>query len=131
MDKDLIECIKATLAEIWDVKERIRKYKSEKKKVPSYLRTQLRWLDKSLNQMRSVAVYYKEYSSIENLQLLGENYRVECLVPGAGRGEFLEYRTNGSIHDAYSSFSLCWHSNRLLYGDTRGRACLPHALLGT
>lgn len=24
--------------------------------------------------MRSVAVYYKEYSSIENLQLLGENY---------------------------------------------------------
>ena len=74
MDKDLIECIKATLAEIWDVKERIRKYKEEKKKIPSYLRTQLRWLDKSLNQMRSVAVYYKEYSSIENLQLLGENY---------------------------------------------------------
>lgn len=24
--------------------------------------------------MRSVAVYYREYSSIENLQLLGENY---------------------------------------------------------
>ena len=30
------------------------------------------WLDQSLNKMRSVAVYYKEYSTIENLQLLGE-----------------------------------------------------------
>ena len=42
--------------------------------VPKYLKGQLRSLDKKLNQMRSVAVYYKEYSSIENLQLLGENY---------------------------------------------------------
>ena len=42
--------------------------------IPSYLRNHLRRLDRALNQMRSVAVYYKEYSSIENLQLLGENY---------------------------------------------------------
>ena len=34
----------------------------------------MRRLDRNLNQMRSVAVYYREYSSIENLQLLGENY---------------------------------------------------------
>ena len=34
----------------------------------------LRRLDRDLNKMRSVAVYYREYSSIENLQLLGENY---------------------------------------------------------
>jgi len=38
------------------------------------LRKTIRRLDRQLNQMRSVAVYYKEYSSIENLQLLGENY---------------------------------------------------------
>ena len=30
--------------------------------------------DTQLNKMRSVAVYYKEYSSIENIELLGENY---------------------------------------------------------
>lgn len=74
MDKELIECIKATIAEIWDVKEKIRRYKAESKPIPAYLHRHLRWLDKSLNQMRSVAVYYQEYSSIENLQLLGENY---------------------------------------------------------
>lgn len=74
MDKDLIEAIKGAVAEIYEVKQRIRKYKEEKKQIPNYLRKRLRWLDRSLNQMRSVAVYYKEYSSIENLQLLGENY---------------------------------------------------------
>ena len=42
--------------------------------VPAYLKGYLRRLDRNLNQMRSVAVYYREYSSIENLQLLGENY---------------------------------------------------------
>ena len=74
MDVDLIETIKATVYEIWKVKERIRRYRSEGKPVPKYLRSQLRSLDTDLNKMRSVAVYYKEYSSIENLQLLGENY---------------------------------------------------------
>ena len=39
-----------------------------------YLKGYLGRLDRNLNQMRYVAVYYKEYSSIENLQLLGENY---------------------------------------------------------
>ena len=34
----------------------------------------IRRKDRQLNQLRSVATYYKEYSSIENLQLLGENY---------------------------------------------------------
>ena len=44
------------------------------KPVPPYLKGYLRCLDRYLNKMRSVAVYYREYSSIENLQLLGENY---------------------------------------------------------
>lgn len=74
MDKKLIETIKGTVYEIWHIKERIREMKAANAEVPQYLRGQLRWLDKKLNQMRSVAVYYKEYSSIENLQLLGENY---------------------------------------------------------
>ena len=43
-------------------------------KLKEETRKKIRHLDKQLNQMRSVAVYYKEYSSIENLQLLGENY---------------------------------------------------------
>lgn len=74
MDTELIECIKGLIYEIWRIKERVRTLKSEGKKVPSYLQQHLRRLDTTLNRLRSVAVYYKEYSSIENLQLLGEKY---------------------------------------------------------
>lgn len=74
MDTELIETIKATVYEIWKLKKRIRDEKAAGKEPPQYLRNRLRKLDRQLNQMRSVAVYYKEYSSIENLQLLGENY---------------------------------------------------------
>lgn len=74
MDVELIDTIKGTIFEIWKTKERIRRLRTESKPVPCYLRSYLRRLDTNLNKMRSVAVYYKEYSSIENLQLLGENY---------------------------------------------------------
>lgn len=74
MDPELIATIEATVFEIWKVKQRIRKDRLEGRTPPDYLRKHLRHLDRQLNQMRSVAVYYKEYSSIENLQLLGETY---------------------------------------------------------
>ena len=74
MDPELIKTIEATVYEIWRTKERIRALNASGKPVPSYLKGYLRRLDRDLNKMRSVAVYYREYSSIENLQLLGENY---------------------------------------------------------
>ncbi len=89
VDVDLIKTIEGTVYEIWRTKERIRKLrkleignrKLDKSQIPNsncqvppYLKGYLRRLDASVNKMRSVAVYYREYSSIENLQLLGENY---------------------------------------------------------
>lgn len=74
MDPDLIRTIEGTVYEIWRVKERIRSLRAAGQPVPDYLQGHLRRLDTALNKMRSVAVYYREYSSIENLQLLGENY---------------------------------------------------------
>lgn len=74
MDADLIAAIEASVYEIWRIKSRIKTLRTRQSPIPTYLRNHLRRLDRSLNQMRSVAVYYKEYSSIENLQLLGENY---------------------------------------------------------
>ncbi len=74
MDKELIATIEGTIYEIWRIKERIRSLNAKGAPVPDYLRGYLRRLDTNLNKMRSVAVYYREYSSIENLQLLGENY---------------------------------------------------------
>lgn len=74
MDPDLIATIEATVYEIWRTKDRIRTLNAKGEPVPPYLKGYLRRLDRDLNKMRSVAVYYREYSSIENLQLLGENY---------------------------------------------------------
>lgn len=74
MDVELIKTIEATVFEIWRTKERIRALNARGEQVPPYLKGYLRRLDRDLNKMRSVAVYYREYSSIENLQLLGENY---------------------------------------------------------
>ena len=74
MDDELIKTIEGTVYEIWRTKERIRSLNARGEQVPPYLKGYLRRLDTSLNKMRSVAVYYREYSSIENLQLLGENY---------------------------------------------------------
>ena len=74
MDADLIRTIEGTVYEIWRIKNRVRMLSAKGEAIPPYLKNYLRRLDRNLNQMRSVAVYYKEYSSIENLQLLGENY---------------------------------------------------------
>ncbi len=74
MDVELIETIKGIIWQIWHTKQRIREMKAAGKPIPGYLQGKLRLLDRDLNRLRSVAVYYKEYSSIENLQLLGENY---------------------------------------------------------
>ena len=61
MDVELIETIKGTVYEIWNIKQRIRSLNAKQIPVPDYLRNYLRRLDRNLNRMRSVAVYYKEY----------------------------------------------------------------------
>ncbi len=95
MDEELIDTIKATIYEIWKTKERVRRLKSEGKgkAVPKYLKRYLRTLDTNLNKMRSVAVYYKEYSCIDNLQLLGETEE-----------NLLEHRTDGT--DAFDTLYI-------------------------
>ena len=74
MDTEVIRGIEGLVYDIWKLKERMKSIKASGSEVPKALVYQLRHKDKQLNQLRSVATYYKEYSSIENLQLLGENY---------------------------------------------------------
>ena len=74
MDVEVIRAIEGLVYDIWKLKERMKKIKASGAEVPKAMLYQLRHKDRQLNQLRSVATYYKEYSSIENLQLLGENY---------------------------------------------------------
>jgi hypothetical protein len=68
MDPELIETIHGLVYERWHILERM---KTEKKPC---LKAYLRETDIALAKLRSVAVYYREWSSIENLLLLGERY---------------------------------------------------------
>lgn len=74
MDTEVIAAIEGLVYDIWRLKERIKSFKESGEVIPKQLLYTLKHKDRQLNQLRSIATYYKEYSSIENLQLLGENY---------------------------------------------------------
>lgn len=73
-DPELIEVIQGAVFEIWKTKDKIKKLVAAGKEIPAYLRSYLRTLSRDLCRMRSVAVMYKEYSSIWNMQVLGEKW---------------------------------------------------------
>ena len=145
MDVELIETIQGTIYEIWRTKQRIREMLAAGKPVPGYLQGQLRRLDRDLNRMRSVAVYYKEYSSIENLQLLGENYikqmkrdltpltfqtSILCQRLGIAKDGFYSSMRERHKYDA-SDFeyldSLGWHPDPLALDSRADRDVDPDA----
>ena len=105
MDPELIATIQGTIYKIWETKERIAQLKEQHQSIPQYLKGYLKWLDQSLNKFRSVAVYYKEYSTIENLQLLGEEYLRQMkrdLTPKTFQTSILCQRI-GITHDGFYS----------------------------
>ena len=125
MDVELIRTIEATVYEIWRIKERIRILNAKGATVPDYLKGYLRRLDRDLNKMRSVAVYYREYSSIENLQLLGENYIKQMkrdLTPLTFQTSILCQRIGIAKDGFYSSMreGHKYDANDNLYLDTLG-----------
>jgi hypothetical protein len=73
-DLELIETIQGVIFEIWKTKDRIKTLQSENKPIPDYLKYYLRKMYTDLAELRSVCVYYKEFSSIENLEVLGDSY---------------------------------------------------------
>ena len=74
MDPEVIELIKAAVAKLYELRRLADSYKAKGERPPERLRKERRWWDRKLNQLRSIATYYVEYSSIENLQLIGEEY---------------------------------------------------------
>lgn len=74
MNPEVIAAIEAGVYEIWRIKQRILELRKKGLQPPAYLRNHLRRLDANINKLRSVATYYREYSSVENIELLGEQY---------------------------------------------------------
>ena len=133
MDKELIATIEGTVYEIWRTKERIRALNAKGVAVPPYLKSYLRRLDTNLNKMRLVAVYYKEYSSIENLQLLGENYIKQMkrdLTPKTFQTSILCQRIGIAKDGFYSSMkeSHKYNASDFAYLDSLGYDFNPSLL---
>lgn len=74
MDKRVIDAIGGGVYEIWRIKQKILEMRKKGIEPPDYLKGHLRRLDRNINRLRSVATYYREYSSVENVELLGEQY---------------------------------------------------------
>lgn len=74
MKPEIIKAIEAGVYEQWRLKQKILEMRAKGVEPPAYLRGHLRRLDQNINRLRSVATYYREYSSVENVQLLGEQY---------------------------------------------------------
>lgn len=68
MDPEVIEVIHGLIAERYHL---VQQYKESKME---YIKVRIRDIDISLAKLRSIAIYYREWSSIENLALLGEKY---------------------------------------------------------
>ena len=69
-----VELIQAALAEYYDKLERIRQILAKGEEPPQYLKQYLRHLYTSLCRLRAATLMYKEYSSIYNLEILGEKW---------------------------------------------------------
>lgn len=115
MDTEVIAAIEGLVYDIWRLKERIKSFKESGEVIPKQLLYTLKHKDRQLNQLRSIATYYKEYSSIENLQLLGENYirqmkrdltpltfqtSILCLRIGIAKDGFYSSMREGHKYDA-------------------------------
>lgn len=73
-DPELIEVIRGTACEIYRIESRIREMLGRGVQPPDYLRRELRKLNTDLCQLRAMAVDYREVSTIDNMQVLGEAF---------------------------------------------------------
>lgn len=73
-EPELIDIIRAYVAEIRHIESRVKDMQSKGVLPPPYLKKHLKQLHLELCRFRSVAVDYREVSTLENLQILGEAF---------------------------------------------------------
>ncbi len=84
-DERLIDMIWQCHIKIYEIKKKIALAKANKEVIKDYLMKDLRYYSRSLEVLRANAVLYKEYSSIENIQVLGRGFieRMKRDLPSA------------------------------------------------
>ena len=73
-DNELIEVIHAIIHEKWRLMDKLKSFQAKGEEPKPYIIKEYKRLCKDLAELQSVAVDYNVFSSIENLQVLGEAY---------------------------------------------------------
>lgn len=105
-DNELIATIQGIVFEIWRIEKKVTELKSKGTEPPAYLRSHVKTLHKNLSQLRAIATHYEEFSSIENLQVLGESYIKQMkrdLPPLVFQTSILCKRVGALVDGFYSS----------------------------
>lgn len=70
MDNDLVQVIEGLVYYIWKLKQKVNRYPDKAEVICKKIEA----MTAQLNKLRSQCLLYKEYTSIENLALLGEDF---------------------------------------------------------
>jgi len=70
MDPELVEVVEGLVFQIWKVKQAAAKYPERQ----AYYAKKINELQSTINELRRHLTLYKEYSSLENLAILGEQF---------------------------------------------------------
>lgn len=112
---DDIEMIKGIIYEIWRLRDKKKNIRAAGDIAPRYIDDRIRSYMLVLSQLRSRTLYYKEYSSIENLAILGEDYirqmkrdlppltfrtSILCLPVGIAQDGFYSGMTDDNLYTA-------------------------------
>jgi hypothetical protein len=100
---------------------------------PDYLRGHLRKLDQNINKLRYTATYYREYSSVENVELLGEQYLRDMkrdLTPLTFQTSIMCKKIGIATDGFYSSMKEGhkYNASDFEYLDTIGYDFMPEAM---
>ena len=105
-DKNNVLLLEGLLAELSRVRTMIAaKVEAHQKPTPAELHY-LRQLSRTINQLRADTYLYKEFSSIENLEILGEDFIAQCyrdMPPATFRTTIMCRRVEHSEDSFYSS----------------------------
>ena len=108
MDTEVIEAIETLIIDLQNMRKRARAYIDKGEAVPKQLTYQIHSTDRRLNQLRSVAVYYAEWSTIENIEVVGEEYILQMkrdLTPLTFRTSILGQRVGQDMSGFYNSMT--------------------------
>lgn len=73
-DVESVELIQATVVYLWEQRKRMDEYAKRGEEPPQWLVSEIRSVRNDLERLRSVTLYYDEFSSLWNMQVLGEEF---------------------------------------------------------